>query len=55
MKKGVPEWTGYAKEITGLAVDIGLGMGEVTKVLETCLHVCIESEKAIGEVLLEKV
>jgi hypothetical protein len=55
MKKGVPEWTGYAKEVTGLAVDIGLGMGEVTKVLETCLHVCIESEKAIGEILLEQV
>ncbi|HZT34329.1 MAG TPA: hypothetical protein VFA15_00300, partial [Nitrososphaera sp.] len=48
MKKGVPEWTGYAKEATALAVDLALGMGEVEKVVETVLHVCIESEKAIG-------
>lgn len=54
MKKGVPEWTGYAKEITGLAVDVALGMGEVEKVVETVLHVCIESEKAIGELLIDK-
>lgn len=54
MKQGVPAWTGYAKEATGLAVDIALGMGEVEKTLETVLHVCIESEKAIGELVLDK-
>lgn len=53
MKKGVPEWTKYAKEATGLAVDIALGMGEVEKVVETVLHVCIETEKAIGELVLD--
>ena len=54
MKQGVPAWTGYAKEATGLAVDIALGMGEVSKTLETVLHVCIESEKAIGELVLDQ-
>ncbi|MDE3167520.1 MAG: hypothetical protein KGN36_17090, partial [Acidobacteriota bacterium] len=53
MKKGVPEWTGYAKEVTALAVDIALGMGEVEKVVETVLHVCIESEKAIAELVID--
>ena len=54
MREGVPEWTGYAKEVVGLAVDIGLGMGEVEKVAETILHVVIESEKAIGELVIDK-
>lgn len=53
MKEGVPAWAGYAKEVTALAVDIGLGMGEVEKVVETVLHVVIESEKAIAELVID--
>jgi hypothetical protein len=55
MKKGVPAWTGYAKQVGSLAVDIGLSMGDVKEALETAVEVIGELEKTTGEVVIEEI
>ena len=54
MKNGVPEWTKYAKDVAGLAVGVGLSMGDVSKLAETLVEVCKEIVKAIAEFGLDK-
>jgi uncharacterized coiled-coil DUF342 family protein len=54
MKKGVPEWTKYAKDVAGLAAGVGLGMHDLSKLAETLVEVCKEIVKAIMEFGLDK-
>ncbi|HUB77852.1 MAG TPA: hypothetical protein VMB03_03595 [Bryobacteraceae bacterium] len=53
MKDGVPAWTGYAKTVGSLAIDIGLSMGDVKEALETAVEVIGELEKTTAEVVIE--
>jgi hypothetical protein len=55
MKKGVPSWTGFAKQVGGLGIDIGMSMGDVTEALNTALEVVTELEKTTAEVVIEHV